>query len=834
MNTWTAEARAALTYDQVRLLNTTDLRLNRLTAQQISWLRTSQIQASQSIDFPLLHSWQIPKLTPQQFSMITGVGTLRGLPDESRAQLSNEQLLALPFDVLSEYILSAAPTNYHPAIHMPIGPDGIPISAHLTEEANRFFALVPTASVTHVAIRDGDWTDPNVWQNGVVPTAGAKVHIGAGRTVRFNAFMNTAIDWLRIDGKLEFAVDQNTQLKVDTVVVTTSGKLHIGTAANPIRNNVTAKILIPDGGPINTVRDPFLLSRGVLSRGEVRMFGQAVTPYVALASGAMAGEDQLVLSQAPANWKVGDRLVIAGVSAKRADFGTEEAQIESINGSVVTLTAPLQYNHIAPEAFGLSVHVSNMSRNIVLEAEDGSVIAERPHMVFFHNPNVQIENIRVSGFGRTDKSVYINDPVVVNGVLQPGTGTNARARYAVHFHHTGVHPDLAPATVKGVVVDGSPGWGYVNHSSNVIFDSNVSYNVVGSGFVTEDGNEVGEFRNNFALNTLGVAGEAIDARPNHDFGFRGNGFWLQGPGVKLTNNVSAASMSSAFVLFTNTTKNMFDAVNLADPSMAYGHDAIPVGIIPWAGFTGNTAYTARAGLEIWNHLFESNDNQTYIDDFSAWNVRTTGIDLHYSGQITVRNARLLNDVDEPVGNGVTVNDFVHDITLQNLTALGFVIGVEATLRGETIIDDAFIAAATGVYIGKGVNTTRRVHIGGDVTFATLTPTQLQGAPQYDVYVSSEYDPEDFMGYDLVTLLDKDELTVAINGQTPYSLSYYAQLDTYVPFPSATMSGYVPDEYLNKTNRQLQNQYGVSFGGEMLTLGQVTQLPRVYGFVRYGL
>ena len=63
-------------------------------------------------------------------------------------------------------------------------------------------------------------------------------------------------------------------------------------------------------------------------------------------------------------------------------------------------------------------------------------------MMFLHNPNVVVENINVTGFGRTNKDVPITDPVVVNGVLQPGTGLNPRARYAMHFHHTGVNPGV--------------------------------------------------------------------------------------------------------------------------------------------------------------------------------------------------------------------------------------------------------------------------------------------------------------------------------------------------------------------------------------------------------
>ena len=52
------------------------------------------------------------------------------------------------------------------------------------------------------------------------------------------------------------------------------------------------------------------------------------------------------------------------------------------------------------------------------------------------------------------------------------------------------------------VVADSPGWGFVNHSSYVNFDNNVAFNVVGASFVTEAGNEIGEFVGNLAINTL--------------------------------------------------------------------------------------------------------------------------------------------------------------------------------------------------------------------------------------------------------------------------------------------------------------------------------------------
>ena len=107
-------------------------------------------------------------------------------------------------------------------------------------------------------------------------------------------------------------------------------------------------------------------------------------------------------------------------------------------------------------------------------------------------------------WGRTDKSQPINDSVVdANWQLVPGTGTNPRARYAVHFHRTGTVNDGNPAIVVGSAVVDSPGWGYVNHSSYVDMSNNVAFDVHGAAFVTEVGDEIGSFTDNIAIGSTG-------------------------------------------------------------------------------------------------------------------------------------------------------------------------------------------------------------------------------------------------------------------------------------------------------------------------------------------
>ena len=826
---WSAAARNALTMSQVRALNASTVEISLLHPAQIGWLTTAQLQALPYTQFAALNPSQIPLLLPEQFAYIEAAGVLHEMPDASEAMLTRAQLLSLPSDVLATYIVSSeAPSDYHPATHMPIGSDGLPTMPHMAAEMARFFALAPLQLATHVTVGSGDWYDPAIWSNGVVPTAGARVVVAAGTTVRFNAYMNFAIDTLRIDGKLHFSTYQNTQLKVDTVVVTTTGVLHIGTEADPIQNHVTARILIADAGPIDLTQDPYQLGRGIVSRGEVKMHGMDVTPYATLAVEPGAGDTKLHLTAPPTNWRVGDRLVVTGTIATRDDFGADEVQIIAINGSEVTVQ-PLRFYHYTPPGYGLTLQVANLTRNVQLVAEDPTVIAERPHLVFFHNPNVTIDNISVEGFGRTDKTQAVTDPVVVNGVLQPGTGANPRARYAMHFHHTGVNPAYAPAIVRGSVVVGSPGWGFVNHSSNVDFEDNIAYQVVGAGFATEDGNEIGSMRRNLALNTIGGGGSSEARRHNHDFASKGHGFWFQGPGIEIVDNIAAGSANAGFTFFTSSYKNQFDAVNLDDPSMAAGHEAVPVGVVPLKQFSGNTAYAGRVGVDFWHHMSRMNDGQTYIDDFTSWNNQVAGIEAHYTGRLTIRNATLIGDLANPTGTAFVSNRFTHDITFENLHAAGFEVGIMAPVRGATVVSGGYIAAIQAVYVEKGHDARRTVDIGGGVIFASLNASQLQGRRQYTVYMSTHIDYEVQWMSDPDSFFHPDVVTLRLNGQTAFRLYSHNQLRWTTPF-NYSASGVVPDEYVNRRNSYFQDTGGKLFGGQIFTVGDFYERGNIFGIM----
>ena len=186
-------------------------------------------------------------------------------------------------------------------------------------------------------------------------------------------------------------------------------------------------------------------------------------------------------------------------------------------------------------------------------------------------------------------------------MLVPGTGTNPRGRYAVHFHRTGLDPHHGEAMIRGSVVTGSPGWGFVNHSSKVLMEDNVGYDVDGSAFVGEAGDEAGVMRHNFALRSVG-SGDPLNSRVLvADFGHQGHGFWLQGNGVEVVDNVVAGQAGPGIVfrslglLQSGIGETRCPASLLANPRWAGDEPEVSVRHVPLSRFTNNAIYAETAG-----------------------------------------------------------------------------------------------------------------------------------------------------------------------------------------------------------------------------------------------
>ncbi|HQR09332.1 MAG TPA: G8 domain-containing protein [Gemmatales bacterium] len=686
-------------------------------------------------------------------------------------------------------------------------------------------ALVPLTSVTDTAINSGDWDDPNTWDQHRLPRTGDNVLIATGVTVRLDTIeRNATLHTLRIDGTLTFATNVNTGLLVDTIVETPTGSLIMGTAAKPIQHGVMAKIIIADTGAIDTTWDPKQFSRGLITHGHVSIFGDATTSFVSVAQTPTKGSTQITLSQIPVGWDAGERIIVTGTNPNGSE--DEELAIASISGNTLTLSAPLKYNHATPLA-GTSAYVSNMSRNAVIESQNPAMGQRRGHVMFMHNPDVDVEYAGFYGLGRTDKRNPLASPLFdANGVLMPDSGKNTAGRYAVHFHRTGTDEVAGQGIIKGSAVVDSPGWGFVNHSSNVDMEDNVAFNVTGAAFVTETGEEIGIMNHNLAIKSTG-SGRGIEEFQNNveqSFGHQGDGFWFQGGGVVATNNIAVGQKHSGFVFFTRGLNQKglgvteFHAENLTDPSIANGAEHVAVGDVPFV-FKNNTSFANGDGMETWFHLLGAKHSvRSLVENFTAFNNRGMGMFDPYTNQMTIRNVTLLNNENNPNGTGMGRNDVTRNLLYDNVTIKGFGDGIQVPVNGTNTIQGGHFNNVRDINISTANSRDRVVNINGDIDFGQLNAQAAKGKTPFDIYLKANFDP---MERDVTRLFNPDVIklgTVKYNGKQVY---YNEQAAGYVPFPKASAAAYIPPEFIDKTNQQLWDQYGLAPGGIVAPANAIT-------------
>src|SRR5260370_11875849 len=173
--------------------------------------------------------------------------------------------------------------------------------------------------------------------------------------------------------------------------------------------------------------------------------------------------------------------------------------------------------------------------------------------------DVIIDGALFRELGRTNVVGTLTSPEVKGCELVAGTDANTIGRYAVHFHiRWGATYKQEPFRVRHCAVVGSPKLGVVNHGGYGLVDDNVSYRVRGSHFFTENGSEIGRFSGNLAVRSDGTDGDddglPIPSKKGYaghplNIGHGGHGFWLQGGGVDVTDNVAIRHTYSAFGFF---------------------------------------------------------------------------------------------------------------------------------------------------------------------------------------------------------------------------------------------------------------------------------------------
>ncbi|MEO1253167.1 MAG: cadherin-like domain-containing protein [Pseudomonadota bacterium] len=558
--------------------------------------------------------------------------------------------------------------------------------------------LVPVSEATHVAVNNGSWFDPNSWANGEVPGAGAKVVIPSGVKIVYDGQSDASLFTVRVDGMMEFATDRDTFMEADTVIVSPTGHLTIGTIDDPLPSQFNAVIQIADNGPIDVSWDPALLSRGLISHGKIEIHGAEKDTFLRLAADPMRGDTSLVLEEAPEGWAVGDRLVLTGTELgeytrtndifqdRNVVTQDEELIITRIEGTTIHFADPLVYDHAAPRD-DLKAYVANYSRNVqvVTENADGLPPSQRGHVMFMHSGEIDVRYGEFTDLGRTDKSERSFDP---DDVATVASDTNMKGRYSLHIHRAGVSDQDDPVMIVGNAVWGSPGWGYVHHDSNAIFADNAAYDVFGAAFVAESGNETGRWVSNISIKNGGTSGYGAELNSPKvtedvmafDLGRNGAGFWFQGRQVDAIGNVAAGSPGGhGFVYFhRGGDGNVTSVDTLNNPEIGSYHDeTIDNGRPSISQFEGNEAIGVGVGfIVIKSDWRQGHDQRSMIEDFTAWEVYY-GVHNEYTAHYSFTNADLIGAGDGRALVGLDFGSAVNDIVIVDAQIDGFNSGISA-------------------------------------------------------------------------------------------------------------------------------------------------------------
>ncbi len=515
--------------------------------------------------------------------------------------------------------------------------------------------LVPLSAVTHAAIASGPWSAPATWQGGVVPGVDANVHVPVPFAVTVDTFQTARLRTVRVDGTVQFAA--SSRLFADTVIVMPAGTFRV---------DAGARVTFADRGPIDTVWDHHQFSRGLVSMGTFTVAGRTPSPFIKLATSALAGTTTLGLDKEPFDWRVGDELVLPGTTPYANQ--DERRAITATAGLTVTLSAPLVHTH-APSVAGLPLYVAHLTRGVVFESES-TAIPRRGHVMVM-NRDASIVGAWFKDLGRTDKSIVVN------------ATTNVRGRYPLHVHRTGIDFAQPPVVVRHNVIENAPGWGLTNHSSYVVAEKNVTFNVFGAAYVTEAGNEIGSFVGNIAVRVPGVQEDNHSRDDQQDYGFRGDGFWLQGGNVEVVNNVAAGAADHGYMVWARglveadlgNVQAVVPTANLVNPAWADGKDYLHVQYVPLRSFTGNLAYGCGEGMQTIYLLYQilaaeggpGHTGRSVIDKLTIWGVKAIGLDIPYTEQLTIQNSAILGDptANPYTGTGVSHNLDIRDIVFVN-------------------------------------------------------------------------------------------------------------------------------------------------------------------------
>ena len=225
-----------------------------------------------------------------------------------------------------------------------------------------------------------------------------------------------------ISGGILKVEDKDIELNLEYLIITNGGKLIIGTEDKPIN----ASIKINLHGDMASQQLPLYGSNVIaVHSGSLEIFSRLKTVSTTLQKTSFVNDDIIVVNDND-GWVVGDEIVIATTGGPDSIKENEQRTIKYLDGTTVTLTDPLEYDHTVTsiEYNGIKrymdAEVINLSRNVKISGVTPEGDMYGGHLVASN----ETEYIKLSSVEFTR----------VGQAFQLG-------KYPIHFHLSGSHPN---------------------------------------------------------------------------------------------------------------------------------------------------------------------------------------------------------------------------------------------------------------------------------------------------------------------------------------------------------------------------------------------------------
>ncbi len=269
---------------------------------------------------------------------------------------------------------------------------------------------------------------------------------------------------------------------------------------------------------------------------------------------------------------------------------------------------------------------------------------------------------------------------------------------------------------------------------------------------------------------------------------------------------------------------------------------IDVGNVPLRKFQGNVAFASGDGMETWFTLLNVNgkspDQRNLIEDLTVFGTSSgKGLFTPYTNFTTIKDVTLTGNVNSPRGTAISRNDVTRNIVYDHVHAEGWDTGIDVPVNGVNKIDGGYFNDFKGIAISTANSRSRVVKINGNTDtngnldpanpqFGTLSATALKGRTQFDIALSSNFNPKE---NDITRLFNPDVIQMGTVTLNDTQLYYKQQAADFKPFDSTSASGvasFVPAALVDQTNQQLFDKYGLAIGGTVAPPTAAASNPRI--------